>query len=224
MTSYGHSFELWRQAAGSTWHEYVAHDFVTQLGDGSLPKQAFLNYLVQDYLFLIHFSRAWALAVTKAETVVEMRTCAATVNALVNDEISLHISLCAKAGINESSLFSAEEHPANLAYTRYVLDAGHSGDFLDLMAALAPCVFGYGEIGARLLGRQQDTPYIAWVETYGGSDYQQLCDDLGILIDNAVHRRLGDTPTRGPRWHALCHRFKTATRLEVGFWQIGLEF
>jgi thiaminase/transcriptional activator TenA len=120
-------------------------------------------------------------------------------------------------------LFSAEEHPANLAYTRYVLDAGHSGDFLDLMAALAPCVFGYGEIGAKLLGGQQDTPYSSWIETYGGSDYQQLCDDLGSLIDDAVRRRLGDTPTAGPRWQALCHRFKTATRLEVGFWQIGLE-
>jgi thiaminase/transcriptional activator TenA len=224
MTRYGHSFESWRQAAGSAWQEYVGHDFVTQLSDGSLPKQAFLNYLVQDYLFLIHFSRAWALAVTKADTVAEMRACAATVNALVNDEISLHISLCAKAGIDEATLFSAEEHPANLAYTRYVLDAGHSGDFLDLMAALAPCVFGYGEIGAKLFGEKRDTPYRAWIETYGGIDYQQLCDDLGSLIDDAVRRRLGDTPTVGPRWHALCYRFKTATRLEVGFWQIGLEF
>ena len=222
MTSYGNSFELWRKAAGSGWQDYIGHDFVKKLSDGRLPKKAFLNYLIQDYLFLIHFSRAWALAVTKADTVVEMRACAATVSALVNDEISLRISLCAEAGIDEESLFSAEEHPANLAYTRYVLDAGHSGDFLDLMAALAPCVFGYGEIGARLIGEQQDTPYRAWIETYGGSDYQHLCVGLGNLIDDAVHRRLGKTPTIGPRWHTLCHRFKTATRLEVEFWQMGL--
>lgn len=223
MTSYGNSFGLWRKAAGSAWWDYVRHDFVKKLSDGSLPKRAFLNYLIQDYLFLIHFSRAWALAVTKADTVVEMRACAATVNALVNDEINLHISLCAEAGIDEESLFSAEEHPANVAYTRYVLDAGHSGDFLDLMAALAPCVFGYGEIGVGLIGGQQDTPYRAWIETYGCSDYQQLCGDLGNLIDDAVYRRLGKTPTSSPRWHELCHRFKMATRLEVGFWQMGLE-
>ena len=223
MTSYGNSFKLWRQASSSVWQEYVAHEFVKKISDGSLPKQAFLKYLVQDYLFLIHFSRAWALAVTKADTVAEMRTCAATVNALVNDEISLHISICADAGIDETTLFSAEEHPANLAYTRYVLDSGHSGDFIDLMAALSPCVFGYGEIGARLLGEQRNTPYKEWIETYGGKDYQQLCDDLGNLIDDAVHRRLGMTPTASPRWHALCQRFRTATRLEIGFWQIGLE-
>ena len=223
MTEYGHSFAAWRKATGSLWQDYVCHDFVTELGSGVLPKSAFLHYLVQDYLFLIHFSRAWALAVTKADDVAEMRACAATVNALVNDEISLHIRICAEAGIDEATLFSATEETANLAYTRYVLDAGHSGDFLDLMAALAPCVLGYGEIGARLLAAGQETAYADWIETYGGEEYQQVCRDVGSLIDSAVLRRLGDQPTQSPRWAGLCQCFATATRLEAGFWQMGLN-
>ena len=223
MTDYGINFVKWRAAAGTQWDQYVAHEFVAGLADGSLPKSAFLHYLVQDYLFLIHFSRAWALAVTKADDVAEMRACAATVNALVNDEISLHIRICAAAGIDEATLFSATEETANLAYTRYVLDAGHSGDFLDLMAALAPCVLGYGEIGARLLAECHDAAYADWIETYGGEDYQQVCRDVGTLIDDAVLRRLGDQPTKSPRWAGLCQRFATATRLEAGFWQMGLN-
>ncbi len=223
MTKYGHSFAFWREATGAAWQDYVCHDFVTELGSGRLPKSAFLRYLIQDYLFLIHFSRAWALAVTKADDIAEMRACAATVNALVNDEISLHIRICAAAGIDEAALFSATEETANLAYTRYVLDAGHSGDFLDLMAALAPCVLGYGEIGARLLAAGHDAAYADWIKTYGGEDYQQVCRDVGALIDNAVLRRLGEQPTKSPRWTALCHRFATATRLEAEFWQMGLN-
>ena len=223
MTDYGTSFGAWRKASGAAWQDYVCHEFVTQLGDGSLPRPAFLHYLVQDYLFLIHFSRAWALAVTKANEVAEMRACAATVNALVNEEINLHIRICAEAGIDEANLFAAEEATANIAYTRYVMDAGYSGDFLDLMAALAPCVFGYGEIGARLLAEGSKTPYRDWIETYGGSDYQQVCHDVGGLIDAAVLRRLGDQPAGSPRWPALCKRFITATRLEAGFWQMGLD-
>jgi thiaminase/transcriptional activator TenA len=109
MTEYGHSFAAWRKATGTAWQDYVCHEFVTELGSGTLPKSAFLHYLVQDYLFLIHFSRAWALGVTKADDVAEMRACAATVNALVNDEISLHIRFCAEAGIDEATLFSATE-------------------------------------------------------------------------------------------------------------------
>ena len=68
MEEYGKTFKLWREAAGSDWDEYTNHSFVQKLADGTLPKENFVNYLIQDYVFLIHFSRAWALAITKAET------------------------------------------------------------------------------------------------------------------------------------------------------------
>ncbi|MGY9010818.1 MAG: thiaminase II/PqqC family protein, partial [Rhodobacterales bacterium] len=140
MSDYGVIFPLWRDTAGPAWCAYTRHAFVEGLGDGSLPRPAFLSYLVQDYIFLIHFSRAWALAVTKADSVAEMRICAATVSALINEEIQLHIETCAAAGLSEKMLFEAEEAPENLAYTRYVMDRGHAGDLLDLLATLAPCV------------------------------------------------------------------------------------
>ncbi|MGH1466996.1 MAG: TenA family protein [Cognatishimia sp.] len=221
--SYGETFPLWRAAADQNWPAYVAHEFVGGLQDGSLPKAAFLHYLTQDYVFLIHFSRAWALAITKAETVEEMRLCAGTVNALINEEIALHIKTCAAAGISEATLFAAQERPENLAYTRYVLDAGHSGDFLDLLAALAPCVLGYGEIGARLMPFADQSPYGEWISTYGSDDYQTACKEVGALIDAAVLRRLGQDPQNSPRWAHLCKRFDLATQLEVSFWDMGLR-
>ncbi len=220
--SFGATFPLWRTAAGNSWRDYTRHAFVEGMRDGTLPREAYLRYLVQDYVFLVHFSRAWALAVTKAETLEEMRACAATVHALLNEEMRLHVQTCADAGISESDLFAAEEAPQNLAYTRYVLDAGHSGDFLDLMAALAPCVLGYGEIGARLAAEAGHTPYAEWIATYSGADYQRTCREVGALIDAAVVRRLGKAPERSPRWSRLCARFTTATRLEADFWGMGL--
>ncbi|MEH6750247.1 MAG: thiaminase II, partial [Paracoccaceae bacterium] len=96
-----------------------------------------------------------------------------------------------------------------------------SGDFLDLMAALAPCVLGYGEIGARLAGTTG--PYADWCATYGGADYQQLCHDVGTLIDGALIHRLGPDWPNLPRAQSLAARFATATRLEVGFWDMGLS-
>ncbi|MCR8826594.1 thiaminase II [Pseudosulfitobacter koreensis] len=221
--SYGTTFPLWRAAAGDAWSDYTRHPFVEGLGDGTLPRAAYLHYLVQDYLYLVHYSRAWALAVTKAETLDEMRACAATVHALLNGEMRLHVQTCAAEGISEAELFAAAEAPQNIAYTRYVLDAGHSGDFLDLMAALAPCVLGYGEIGARLATFGGKTPYADWIATYAGADYQAVCHKAGALIDGAVARRLGEVPEDSPRWPRLCARFQTATRLEVDFWAMGLR-
>ncbi|MEO0914696.1 MAG: TenA family protein, partial [Pseudomonadota bacterium] len=173
-------------------------------------------------VFLVHFSRAWSLGVVKSETLEEMKVCAGTVDALVNHEMALHVKTCAAAGIEETALFEAKEATENLAYTRYVMDAGQQGDFLDLMAALAPCVFGYGEIGARLASARE-TPYRDWIETYAGADYQGVCTTVGDMIDRAVAHRLGDVPQASPRWGRLQHRFTTATELEVNFWQMGLS-
>jgi thiaminase/transcriptional activator TenA len=221
--SYGAAFEAWRDAAGDSWPAFTRHTFVQGLGDGTLPREAFLHYLKQDYVFLIHFSRAWALAVTKAETVEEMRLAAGTVNGLINEEIALHIKTCAEAGIDEVTLFATEERQENLAYTRYVLDAGHSGDLLDLLAALAPCVMGYGEIGAALAQSSTSDTYAEWIGTYASDGYQQVCRDAGALIDSVVARRIGSSPENSPRWDSLCQRFLMATKLEAGFWDMGLR-
>lgn len=220
--TYGNTFAAWRDNT-PVWHAYTRHAFVQGLGDGTLSHAAFLHYLKQDYVFLIHFSRAWALAITKADTVAEMRLAAGTVNGLINEEIALHIKTCTEAGIDEATLFATQERQENLAYTRYVLDAGHSGDLLDLLAALAPCVMGYGEIGSHLAATKNSDTYAEWINTYASADYQQVCHDVGLLIDGVVARRLGDNPTGSPRWTALQARFAMATQLEVGFWDMGLD-
>ncbi|GHA51534.1 aminopyrimidine aminohydrolase [Amylibacter ulvae] len=220
---YGRAFNAWRNASAISWRDYTRHDFVNGLGDGTLPRANFIHYLIQDYVYLIHYSRAWALGVVKAETLAEMQLCSATVDALVNGEMQLHVQTCARDGIAEDQLFNAAEEPENMAYTRYVLEAGFSGGFLDLMAALAPCVWGYGEIGAILANEGSSETYREWIDTYAGDDYQTACINVGKLLDQALIARLGDDFENSPSWPALCKKFETATRLEIGFWDMGLR-
>lgn len=136
--------------------------------------------------------------------------------------MSLHIRTCAAAGIDIDTMLSTPEAVTNIAYTRYVLDAGHSGDFLDLLAALMPCVLGYGEIGLRLAREAApDTPYREWIDTYAGQDYQDACLKAGALLDTAISKRLGKHPETLPKWQQLTQHFATATRLEAAFWSLG---
>ncbi|WP_428699623.1 thiaminase II [Stappia sp.] len=217
-------FARLRAEAGPAWGAYTNHAFVAGLADGSLPRANFLHYLVQDYVFLHHYARAWALAVVKSETPAEARFAAGTVDALLNTELALHVGVCAEAGISEDALESAAEERENLAYTRYVLESGLTGDFLDLVAALAPCALGYGEIGARLAREASpDTPYRAWIDTYSGKDYQDVCHRVARLLEETAASRLGPDPVAVPRWAFLSKRFRTATELEIGFWDMGLR-
>ncbi|WP_298851281.1 thiaminase II [uncultured Ruegeria sp.] len=222
MSDYGKAFTLMRDAAQGPWRDYTRHAFVEGMKDGTLPHKAFLHYLRQDYVFLIHFSRAWALAVVKSETHSEMLTAVGTVNALVAEEMQLHIGICETAGISQEELFATPERAENLAYTRFVLEAGYSGDLLDLLAALAPCVMGYGEIGARLTSEATSETYREWISTYAGGDYQGACKAVGVLLDSALTRRIGADFEASPRWGRLCETFRKATELEANFWQMGL--
>lgn len=222
MSDYGKAFALMRDAAQGPWRDYTRHAFVEGMKDGTLPREAFLHYLRQDYVFLIHFARAWALAVVKSETHSEMLTAVGTVNALVAEEMQLHIGICQAEGITQEELFATSERPENLAYTRFVLEAGYSGDLLDLLAALAPCVMGYGEIGKWLAAEATSDTYRDWIDTYASDDYQSACKAVGELLDSALIRRKGHEFHTLPRWKRLCQTFRTATELEVNFWQMGL--
>ena len=208
------------------WSSYVYHPFVQGMGEGILPEEAFKHYLIQDYLFLINFGRAYALAVFKSDNLDDMRQAAATMNALLNDEMQLHISYCAEWGIEKEVLEGVKEASANLAYTRYVMERGLSGDILDLLVALAPCVMGYAEIGSRLADEHiegmENNPYRPWIEMYASSEYQQAAAGAYGQLERVAMSRLGEDYQNSGRWKDLCNTFSTATRLEAGFWEMGI--
>jgi thiaminase/transcriptional activator TenA len=209
-------------AAGKTWPSYTRHDFVLRLAQGDLPEAAFRHYLIQDYLFLLHFARAWGLAIYKSDTLAEMRRAQGLVAATLDVEIGLHVEYCRGWGIEIAALQTAPEALQTIAYTRFVLDRGLAGDRLDLEVALAPCVVGYAEIAAERIAdpatRLDGNPYKSWLEMYAGAEYRALAGEAKAALDEQFARRGGEG-----RFPALAATFTAATRLEAEFWQMGLD-
>ena len=215
-------FARLRASCAAEWADYTGHKFVQALGDGTLPEECFRHYLIQDYLFLIHFARAYALAAYKSDDLDDIRAAAKTVSALVDTEMGLHVKYCAGWGISEADMRAAPEAAANMAYTRFVLERGGAGDVLDLYTALAPCVVGYAEIALALMSdpatRRDNNPYAEWIANYAGDDYQAVASGAVERLDDLAARRGGDA-----RFESLSATFRAATRLEVGFWDMGLH-
>jgi thiaminase/transcriptional activator TenA len=215
-------FETLKASCAEDWQAYVTHEFVRALGAGTLARASFEHYLKQDYLFLIHFARAYALAVYKSPTLEDMRHAQSVLAALLDQEMTLHVGFCARWGIDEARLQAEPEATANMAYTRYVLETGNAGDLLDLYVALAPCVVGYAEVArwleAQSYTRVEGNPYREWIEMYAGEEYQGIARGAVSQLDELM-ARLG-APSRLPR---LRRTFRDATRLELGFWQMGLD-
>ncbi|CAM5304071.1 Thiaminase-2 OS=Afipia felis OX=1035 GN=tenA PE=4 SV=1 [Afipia felis] len=214
-------FDRLKTVAAADWRSYVDHDFVRRMGAGTLPQKAFRTYLVQDYLFLIQFARAYALATYKSRTLADMKAAQAGLAAIL-DEMDLHVRLCGRWGLSPDDIEAAPEHQATVAYTRFVLDCGAAGDLLDLHVALAPCVVGYAEIGRELaphgIDALGDHPYREWIAEYAGDAYQDIAVQARRHLDDLAARAMTER-----RFAELGALFGKASRLEADFWQMGLD-
>lgn len=218
-----------KKAIGTEWTDYTEHEFVRELGEGTLPLPVFQDYLVQDYHFLVQFARANALAAYKSRNLADIKDATGALQAIVH-ETDLHRRLTARWGITEDELDSAAEKQTTVAYTRYVLDTGMSGDLLDMHVALSPCSIGYAEIGAALEPQRQkalrqqtqnsnqEHPYGEWIAEYSGTEFQTAARAATERLDALTAGSV--TPQR---FDSLVEIFRAATRLEAAFWQQALD-
>lgn len=209
-----------RENCGADWDAYVGHRFVRELAAGTLAKAEFLAWMVQDYLYLVHYTRAYALLVYKSTALESMRSAAAIVHGLLNEEMSLHRQMLAAEGISAAQLAKAPETLETLAYGRYILDRAQAGDELDLVVTLSACLAGYGEIGLRIAAdpatKIETNPYRDWIETYSGPVY------IGLVKEGlAQMEHLAQTHGGAARFPLLLTQFRQAVRLEAAFWNAG---
>lgn len=168
------------------------------------------------------FARAYSLAGAKAQNMDDTVAAARTV-LHIQAEARLHVEYCASFGVSEAAMEAASEDGACTAYTRYMLDIGHSHDLLALLVAMAPCLFGYADIGAWLLRdpatlHHAANPYYHWILSYGRSPtYAATVDANRALIERKARTA---APARLPE---LVDIFLQATRLERDFWAMGLR-
>lgn len=214
-------FARLRGACIEDWRAYTRHPFIRRLAEGTLPEEAFRHMLVQDYLCLTHFARAYGLAVYKAERIEEIHRASTILGGILEKEMRLHLDYCREWGIDPAALAATPEASETIAYTRFLLERGTAGDLLDLHVAMAPCVVGYAEIAEELAvdpsARLEGNPYRAWIEMYASDEYREVAEAEAALLD-----RLGAERGGIQRFASLKRTFETACRLEAGFWRMGL--
>jgi len=109
-----------------------------------------------------------------------------------------------------------------MAYTRYVMERGLSGDLLDLNVALAPCIIGYAEVANYLLSQsttvRDGNPYDEWITMYASDEYQEVANAHKATLNKVDLKSLDPK-----RVSDLSGTFGSATRLEVDFWQMGID-
>ena len=206
-----------RAAAGEIWDAQHRHPFVRGIGDGTLDLERFRFWIRQDYLFLIEYSRVLALAAARAPDVDTMRRFAHLVHETLHAEMDLHRAYSADLGIPAADLEREKMAPTTRGYTDFLLRTATVGDFVELIAALLPCMWGFNEIGHRLAepGLPPTERYAQWIQMYASEDFTSLVDWLRELTDR-ISTTLPDAS-----WDRMRDVFLTSSRYELSFWEMA---
>lgn len=206
------------------WRDYIAHEFVVCISKGSLSKEAYKHYLIQDYHFLCHYIRAYALGIFKSENLEDVSFFNQSIKELANCEIYHHIKYCEKFGITKAKMDATDEESGTISYTRYLLDVGNLYGVDEILTALAPCAIGYARM-ANLIGTEiernfSDIDYNEWIEIYKGSEFQ----DASAKFEEIFNSKMKSIELNSKKGKLLDKIFRTATIAEIGFWEQSIKF
>jgi thiaminase (transcriptional activator TenA) len=203
-------------AALPIWDAQLEHPFVRGIGDGTLEEARFRRWVLQDYGYLVEFSRVFAWAAAKADRLEAMRWYAAALHLTLNTEMELHRSYAARFGITPEQLEREPMWPTTRAYTDFLVRTAADGDRAELLAALLPCAWGYVHIADRLGedGTPRDQRYADWIAQYTAPEFRDAAQWLRDELDRAARDATPETKAR------LTEIFLLSSRYEWRFWEM----
>ncbi|MGH8636684.1 MAG: thiaminase II, partial [Burkholderiales bacterium] len=207
--------ELWHSIE-PIYDAILRHPFIAGLTDGSLTRERFEFYAVQDALYLREFARALAIAAARApkdDWIVMLADHAA---GALRVERSLHEGFFQEFGLTTEAVIATPLAPTNLAYTHYLLAVASGAPFHEALAALLPCYWIYWEVGKELTRAGSPNPlYARWIATYGSEEFGAIVAAV-LATTNEVASQLGAAELDAMRRH-----FRTTSRYEWMFWDMG---
>lgn len=203
-----------RREADTVWKALVNHPFVVELYKGTLPREKFVFYVLQDYNYLIGMMRALSIAAARsryevARELLELAYLEATT------EMKNYEKLLRKLGLSISDAIRTEPSPTNVAYVNFLLVTALMGSPCESLASFLPCFWSYEEIAEHHREELEKNPseiYRSWGSVYLSDEYREIVRRL---------RRLVDEECSSEDFDRLRRVFIMGSRYEYMFWDMA---
>jgi thiaminase/transcriptional activator TenA len=206
------SAEAWQRNA-PLYEQILALPFNQELAAGTLARERFTFYMLQDALYLTHFGKALAVTAARAPDADALIQLAGSAREAVVVERALHEGFFREFGISTEQAAATPPSPTCAHYTHYLLALAHNAPYEVSVAALLPCFWIYWEVGKHLLTiARPGNPYQAWIDTYADEAFAAGVRKV-IALGDAVAAKT--TPAVREQMHQA---FRRAAQLEWMFW------
>jgi thiaminase/transcriptional activator TenA len=203
-----------RRRSERIWRAIHGHPFLRELHLGTLPMDRFTYFILQDYLYLLDFAQVLCHGGAKSPQLETLELFARHALIAVEVERSFHASFGKSLGLSRSRLDAVPKGPITQAYSGHLQGVARGGGLGELVAAVLPCYWIYGEVGRRLYKNRPRKPriYREWIETYASDAYWQPVREQIRLMD-----KLGATANSHEKKLMTAH-FVLSSRYEYLFW------
>jgi len=205
---------LLRRRGDSIWRAIHSHPFLRELHAGALSRERFTYFIFQDYLYLLDFAQVLCRGGAKSPNLETLEIFARHALIAVEVERSFHASFGRTIGFSAKQLDRLPKGPITEAYTRHLQTVAGEGSLGDIVAAILPCYWIYGEVGRKLYKGRPGKPkvYREWIETYASEEYWKPLREQIRLMDD-----LGRSAGRSAKRLMISH-FLLSSRYEYLFW------
>jgi thiaminase/transcriptional activator TenA len=200
------------------WEEYNRHPFVLGIQNGTLDKEKFRYYMIQDYLYLEDYAKTFAIGVAKAKSIRIANLFAKYIN-VMNGELNVHEGYFAKLNITQEEIRSIPRALDNLSYTSYMLRVAYEEGEAEILAAILSCAYSYEFIAKNIVKNNpysvNDKFYGDWIKGYISDSYSAenivLLEELNRLTRKYTEQQI----------QHLVDIFLACSRYELAFWEMA---
>ncbi|MDA2933111.1 thiaminase II [Acidobacteria bacterium AH-259-D05] len=204
--------QLW-ELNRDIYEETLRHPFLSGLVDGTLSREAFTFYMIQDAHYLREFARALSVTASKAPREDWATLLSTHAVDTFKSERQLHETVFKEYGISSEQVRVSEPSPEAFGYTSFLVSTAYSRPFAESLAALLPCYWIYWEIGKELKKQGSKDPiYQKWIDAYASQEYSNSVQAVLRIVDEvAASANLEEL-------RKMKENFRRSARYEWMFW------
>lgn len=199
--------------------DYLAHPFIIGLLDGTLAKEKYERYLIQDTHYLKDYSKVFAHVYLQLYNVKDLQFLHTCIGVVMSEETNMHIKYLSDFGLDVYKVESLKEEKATRDYLDFMLQYAPEKDAAKLFCAALPCTLTYEFIGKSLKKKRIEAGgenyYDAWIDAYAGSEFEEFSIKSVELMDRMVENMSNEEKKE------LIEIFVESCKYEMGFWNMS---
>ena len=170
------------------WDKFIESRFLVQMQNGSLPKDSFCKYIIQDSLYLRDYIRCYSYALIKSESLKHMQFFSSSINYINDSENSTRLKYLKDFNLTDNDIDKMEKTEECKNYTEFLLNIAKYKDVPSILMSVLPCMLGYNYVFEKISKRSPNLLYGYYSPLIGeyiseeylkvGEEWTNFTDDL----------------------------------------------